>query len=245
MSVLRAEAIFLQALDILSRQPVPDISQEDLLAALNAGRLGPLPFLYEAGVEAGLPHQTLVARGAAIYFNFCAGNLADDLMDNECTYLSEPFRLGPCVQYILQTLCFQTLTEAGLPSHVLSSFAKDLVVAAGQQLVEVRTKQWSASLFREVAEGIAGRQWSAYMQILWSGTALADRAVAVGMNAGVAAHVVKDIRSRDPRYTTLPEADKRQVVAWAVAAAEMLRKEKLRCLDAVLRTIDPVLKEAL
>ncbi len=139
MSVLRAEAIFLQALDILSRQPLPEISQEDLLAALNAGRLGPLPFLYEAGVEAGLPHQTLLARAAAIYFNFCAGNLADDLMDGECTYLSDPFRLGPCVQYILQTLCFHTLVEAEVPGPIIIMATQELLAAAGQQLVEVRT----------------------------------------------------------------------------------------------------------
>jgi hypothetical protein len=244
MSVLRAEAVFLEVLDILSRQPVPEISQTDLLAALNAGRLGPLPFLYEAGVEAGLPHKTLLTRAAAIYFNFCAGNLADDLMDSECTYLSEPFRLGPCVQYILQTLCFQTLLEANLPSPVCSSFAQELVAAAGQQLVEVRTKQWSASLFRDVAEGIAGRQWSAYMQILWCGTPLANRAATIGMNGGVAAHVVKDMKSQDLRYTTMPEADKREIVAWAMAAAHALREEHLRCLDAMLLTIDPVLQEA-
>ena len=245
MSVLKGETVFLQALDILSRQPLPEISQGDVLAALNAGRLGPLPFLYEAGVEAGLPHQTLLARAVAIYFNFCAGNLADDLMDGDCTYLSEPFRLGPCVQYILQTLCFQTLTEADLPSHVLSSFAKDLVVAAGQQLIEVRTQQWNAQLFRQVAEGIAGRQWSAYMQILWCDTPLANRAAAIGMNGGVTAHVVKDIQSHDSRYTTMPEADKREIVAWAMAATQALREEHLRCLDAMLLTIDPVLQEAL
>lgn len=57
--------------------------------------------------------------------------------------------------------------------------------------------------------------------------------------------VVKDLSSGDPRYTTLPEADKHEVVTWAVAAAQALREEDLRCLDALLRTIDPVLKEVL
>ena len=65
------------------------------------------------------------------------------------------------------------------------------------------------------------------------------------MNGGVAAHVVKDIKSHDARYTTLPEADKREIVAWAMAAAQALREEHLRCLDAMLLTIDPVLQEAL
>ena len=118
-------------------------------------------------------------------------------------------------------------------------------MAAGQQLIEVRTQRWSALVFREVAEGIAGRQWSAYLQILWCDTALSSRAVTVSMNAGLAGHVVKDISSGDPRYTTLPQADKREVVAWARAAAQALRDEHLRCLDALLLTIDPVLQEAL
>ena len=241
---MSAGAIFQEVLRVLNRQSLPEVSQRDLLAALEAGRPGPLAFLYEAGAEAGLPYQKLLTRAMAIYFNFCAGNLADDLMDGDCTYLSEPFQLGPCVQYILQTLCFRTLVEAELPGPTLAAATQELVTAAGQQLIEVRTRQWSAPVFREVAEGIAGRQWSAYLQILWCDTTLASRAVTVSMNAGLAGHVVKDISSGDPRYTTLPEADKHEVVTWAVAAARALREEKLRCLDALLRTIDPVLKEA-
>jgi len=244
MSVLRAEAIFLEVLDILSRQPLPEISQGDLLAALNAGRLGPLPFLYEAGVEAGLPRQTLLTRAAAIYIGFCAGNLADDLSDGDCTYLTEPSRIGPCTQLNLHTLFFHALTEADLPSQILALATKELVAAIGQQHIELRTKQWTASVYREVAEGIAGRQWSAHLQILWYDTPLADRAATIGMNAGIAAHVVLDIQARDPRYTTMPEADKREIIAWATAAAEELRKEDLRCLKAVLKTIDPVLQGA-
>src|SRR5215204_6471244 len=120
MSVLRAEAIFVEALSILSRQHLPEVSQEDLLEALKAGRPGPLAFLYEAGAEVSLPHQQLVSRAAAIYFFFCAGNLSDDLSDGDCTYLTEPSRLGPCTQLTLQNLFFQTLLEAGLPSQTLS-----------------------------------------------------------------------------------------------------------------------------
>jgi hypothetical protein len=242
---MSAEGVFYEVLRAFGRHHLPEVSQRDVLAALEAGRPGPLAFLYEAGAEAELPRRKLLTRAAAIYFNFCAGNLADDLMDGDCTYLSEPFRLGPCTQYILQALFYKTLTEAEVPAPTVASATYELVMAAGQQLVEVRTQQWGAPLFRQVAEGIAGRQWSAYMQILWCDTALASRATTIGMNAGIAAHVVLDIQSQDPRYTTMPEADKHEVVTWAVAAAQALRDEQLRCLDALLRTIDPVLQEAL
>jgi len=241
---MSAGAIFQEALRVLVNQRLPEVGQRDLVAALEAARPGPLAFLYVAGVDAGLPYEKLLRRAVGIYFNFCAGNLADDLMDGDCTYLSEPFRLGPCVQYVLQTLSYRTLLEAELPGPTLASVTGELIAAAGQQLIEVRTRRWSAPLFREVAQGIACRQWSAYLQILWCGTPLSSRAVTVSVNAGLAGHVVKDIRTGDPRYTTLPGADKREVLAWARAAAQGLRDEHLRCLDALLLTIDPVLQEA-
>jgi len=242
---MSAGAIFQEALRVLVRQQLQEVSQRDVVATLEAGRPGPLAFTYAAGEDAGLPFQKLLTRATAIYFNFCAGNLADDLMDGECTYLSDPFRLGPCVQYILQSLCFRTLLEAELPPPTHTSVTQELLAAAGQQLIEVRTQQWSAQMFSQVAEGIASRQWSAYLQILWWDTPLSSRAVNVSMNAGLAGHVVKDISSADPRYTTLPEADKREIIARARIAAQALREEHLRCLDALLMTIDPVLQEAL
>jgi hypothetical protein len=134
--------------------------------------------------------------------------------------------------------------EVNLPSSTLSLATRELSAAAGRQFVEIHTQQWNVTVFQEVAEGIAGRQWCAYLQILWGDTTLAGRAAAIGMNMGRAGHVVEDIRSGDPRYTTLPNADKREVVAWATIAAQALREEHLNCLDAVLRMIDPVLKEA-
>jgi hypothetical protein len=240
---MSAGAVFREALHLLNRHHLPGVSQRDLLAVLDAGP-GILSFLYEAGAEARLPRQKLLTRAAAIYFSFCAVSLSDDLTDGDCTYLSAPFRSGPCTQLILQTLFFHVLTEADVSGSVLSAAARDLVACGGAQHIEMRTRHWSAPVFREVAEGIAGRLWSAYLQILWCGTWLAGRAAAVGMNIGRSASVWDDIRSNDPRYTSLPEADKREVVAWAIAAAQALRKENLRCLETLLWTIEPVLIRA-
>ena len=60
---MSAGAIFQETLRILNRQHLPEVSQRDLLAVLEAGRPGPLAFLYEAGAEAGLPRQKLLMRG--------------------------------------------------------------------------------------------------------------------------------------------------------------------------------------
>ena len=51
---MSAGAIFQEALRITNRQSLPPASQHAILAALEAGRPGPLVFLYEAGVEAGV-----------------------------------------------------------------------------------------------------------------------------------------------------------------------------------------------
>ena len=241
---MSAGAIFREALSKLNRYYLPEVSQRELLAALEAGRPGPLVFLYEAGIEARLPHSMLLTRAAAIYFCLCAVSLSDDLTDGECTYLTDPYRTGSCTQLIFQTLFLDLLTEADLPASVLSAAMRDLVVCGGAQHLEMRTQQWRAPIFREVTEGIAGRLWSAYLQILWGNTWLTKRAAAVGMNIGCAASVWDDIRSRDPRYTTLPKEEKRDVVVWAMAATHMLRAENLRCLENLLRTIEPVLQRA-
>jgi hypothetical protein len=179
-----------------------------------------------------------------VYFNFCAGALSDDLSDGDCTYLTEPYRVGPCTQAILQTLFLDALMTAGLPSTTLSSVARELIAAVGPQHIELRTKQWTARVFRQVARGIGGRQWSAYLQILWHGTALAPRAARIGTRAGIATIVMEDIQSRDRRYSTLSKEHKREIVNWAVGASQALREEHLRCLDALLRTIEPVLRAA-
>ena len=241
MCYLSAGAIFQEVLRIVVRQPLPEVSRRDILSVLEAGRREPLEFLYAAGTEANLPHQDIVRRGAAVYFNFCAGALSDDLSDGDCTYLAEPYRIGPCTQAILQTFFLEALVSARLPNTVLSSVARELIAAVGPQHIELRTKQWTAELFRQVAKGIGGRQWSAYLQVLWHGTPLAHRAARIGMRAGLATVVVEDIESRDRRFTTLSKAHKSEIVSWAVRAARALRREYLRCIDALLRTIEPVL----
>jgi hypothetical protein len=242
--IMSAGAVFQEVLRLLNRHHLPTVSQRDLLATLEASHLGTPSFLYTAGLEAGLPRQQALTRAAAIYFSLCAVSLSDDLTDGECTYLSDPWRTGPCTQILLQTLSFHTLMEAELPASALAAAMQDLITCGGAQHIEMSTRQWSAPVFREVAEGIAGRLWSAYLSILWCDTRLASRAATVGLNMGLPILVWDDIRSSDPRYTSLPEADKHQVVAWAVAATQALRKENLRCLDALLQTVDPVFKRA-
>ncbi|WP_224368595.1 hypothetical protein [Hyalangium versicolor] len=235
-------AIYQEALRVLRRLGLPEAAERDVVAALEAAQPGPLALLYEAGMEAGLARETLLIRGAGIFLSFAAGNLADDLSDGDCTYYAHPLRVGPYVQFLLQNLAWSTLARAQVPEEVLAEAARGLAEAAGPQALEVRTQAWTAPLFRRVAEGLAGQQWASYLRLLWAGTPLADRSVA-GHGLGIAAHVAEDIRSRDPRFFSMPEADQREVVRWARAGMDGVRRQRLRCLDAALRRIDPILPE--
>ncbi|WP_224240438.1 hypothetical protein [Hyalangium gracile] len=235
-------AIYQEALRVLRRLGLPEAAERDVVAALEAAQPGPLALLYEAGMEAGLTREALLTRGSGIFLSFAAGNLADDLTDGECSYYAHPSRVGPYVQFLLQNLAWATLARAQVPEEVLVEAARGLAEAAGPQALEVRTREWTAPVFQRVAEGLAGQQWAVYLRLLWAGTPLAECSVA-GRDLGIAAHVAEDIRSRDPRFFSMPEADQREVVRWARAGMDGVRRQKLRCLDAALRRIDPILPE--
>lgn len=237
--------LYQSCLRVLSRSGLDDLAQRDVLRALEAARNGgPLDLLYDCGAEAGLEREVLLSRGAAIFFSFAAGNLADDIADGECTYLEEPVRTGPCVQFILQNLFFSTAAGAAVTPTVLQSVAADLARAAGPQLLEVRTREWTAEGTRRVAEAIAGLQYCAYLRLLWAGTALEACAPSVGIALGVACHVARDLATSDPRMATLSPTHALEIVTWAREQADVLRKENLACLNATLRHLDPILTPA-
>lgn len=235
-------AIYQETLRVLRRQGLPEVAELDVLAALEAAQPGPLELLYAAGLEAGLPSGVVLARGAGIFLSFAAGNLADDLCDGECGYYSEPVRVGPYVQFLLQNLAWATLAQSQVPVEVLAEAAHGLARAAGPQALEIRTRQWTAPVFRQVAEGIAGQQWASYLRLLWEGSRLVEQA-GVGRGLGIAAHVAKDIRSGDARFFSMSAADQREVVRWAREAVADVRLRGIRCLNGALGHINPLLPE--
>lgn len=229
------EDIYCEVLCCIADYDLTSASQRDVLAAVKAARPGPLGFICDAGLEAGLERKPLLMRGAAAFLFFCAGNLSDDLSDGDCDYFDhpDPPRLGPCTQLIVQNLFFEMLTRAGLDRATTIAVLHELNAAVGLQHVELRVSVWTAPLFRQVAEGIAGRQWAGYLQILWSGTRLEARARRIGLLAGIAAHVLIDIESRDRRFEAMPEEDRRAVAAWAREIVDDLAREELHCLAPI------------
>jgi hypothetical protein len=237
--------LFQEALRALSRCELDPVAERVVLRCMQAAReSAPLGLVYDCGVAASLDRPLLLARGSAVFFSFAAGNLADDIADDECTYLGQPSRDGPCAQFMLQNLFFSSAAAGGVSHAVLHRVARDLVRAAGPQLVELRTTSWTLELARRVGEAIAGLQYAAYLQLLWAGTELEARAYPLGQALGVAGHVAKDVESRDRRALSLPADAFADLVAWARAQADVVRAERMECLDATLRYVDPILEGA-
>ena len=221
----------------MGRHRLPEPCERDLYAALNATSREILTLLYEAGHEAGLARAPLHARTAALFFLCATGNLADDLADGDCDYFDHP-RVASGAQYLLHSIAFAELAASGLSVEALALGAQTLVAAASYHQVEVRTGSWSAALYRQVGEAIAGRQWEAYLTLLWHGTTLAPRASEVGRAAGFVGHVVADVTSNDPRFYGMSAGDRREVLAAARAAVERLRGHPLRSVAAIVAHAD-------
>jgi len=64
------------------------------------------------------------------------------------------------------------------------------------------------------------------------------------MALGIAAHVAHDRRTHDPRFWTLASDERESLVRWANTQLVALREEKLASVDAVLRSLAPLLAEA-
>lgn len=217
--------LYREALRTVQRLKLPDDARRDVTLALEAALPGPLPVLWSAGREAGLSEERLLARGSGLFIAFAAGNLADDLCDGDCTLWPDPERHAPYVQYLLQNLALSELARGGLGADALGRMGWELARGAGPQALEVRTREWTPELYREVAEGIAGRQWAAYFTALLDGTGQEAQAAARGMALGIAAHTAEDRSSGDLRFYTLGAEDRAAICSWAADHAERLGED--------------------
>ncbi len=238
---MSAGRVFQEAMRILLETPLPQVARDDVIAVLTANRSDLLQLFFDAAREAGVERDAALRRSAAAFFWYASGQLADDLADGDCDYLEQPLRTGPSAVFLLAHLGYATLVAAGVGAEALREAARELVCGTGPQHLEVRARQWDAALFREVGSGIAGRQLAAYLRVLWADTPLEVRALAIGFDLGVAAHVAADVRSGDPRFAGLDAGERREIVAWAQAAITRARTHGLASIEAALRGFEPVL----
>ena len=241
---MSSERVFAESLRMIRELNIAAPALPDVVATLEAGRPGPLDLLYEAGFAAELPPARLFARAAAIYFTYCAGNLADDLVAGSCAYLAQPLRHGPGIQYLLQNAFVTTAAKAALNPGILKMVSTELALSAAHHQAEVRVSSWTAPQYRELAEGIAGRQYGAYLSLLWSGTELSAIAAELGMALAVPSRVAADLHTKARRLFSLNESDRRAIVAWAGQQLERAASFGLRFVSERLPALQQAFGEA-
>ena len=236
----RSGEIFRRVQELLRELNLPERVEADLLRVLEAAQPSPLPLIAALGDEAGLTREEILGRGAGLFLSYCAGHLADDLMDGDCDYIDPP-RIGPCLQFLLQNLSQACLARTEIPRAVLAAAGLELARAAGPQPLEVLAAGPDAALYRRLCAAL-GHEWIAFLKLLWADTPLAERAERVGLALGIAGNVALDVQSHDPRLTTLATAEQAEILAWASQAAALLRAEGLRSLADFLADLDPWLR---
>jgi hypothetical protein len=212
-----------------------------VVTALKAASPGPTEMLFNAGCEAGLDRDRALARASIAFMNFATFNLADDLSDGDCHYL--PRDQAPAILLILNNVVFAGLRDLELPRPVEAEILADLISAEHAQVLEIATTTWSARRLWSVTDGIAGRQWSAYLRLVWAGTRLEGLADEIAHQLGRVVLLAGDIESGDARYASLPSDDRRAVASEALANLHGLEARSLAFAGQQLAACRTVLVE--
>jgi hypothetical protein len=240
---VRGSEVFRRALGHVAAARLRIEVDRQVVAALRAAAPGPCLLLLRVGRDAGLDPAQASARAAACFLAFAAFNLSDDLSDGDCDYL-EPAP-AQAVVLVLHTLFSSALEELVLPPSVTRAVHRDLLAAEEAQVLETTTSSWDAERLRVVTDGIAGRQWSAYLRIMWAGTPWEPRAPDVARDFSRVALLAGDILSEDPRWTTLPPAERRSVMEDALAGVTGPGSVEGQLARFVTEECQPVLEQAM
>lgn len=219
-----------------------DIEVDRLVVrALRAAAPGTGHVLVQAGKDAGLCHEDTIDRAATCFLAFSAFNLSDDLSDGDCDYIP-PAPAQPVV-LILHSLFVAGLRDLDLTPDVEAQVLQDLVAAKAAQVLETISTSWDATRLRIVTDGIAGSQWSAYLRVMWAGTRMEHLSSDVARNFGRVALLTGDITTADPRYHTLPGADRRCVLEEALTSLHALKLVDIQLAQSAVAECEPVLAE--
>lgn len=214
-----------------------------VVGALRAAAPGPCPLLLHAGQDAGLDRIEAIERASTCFLAFSAFNLSDDLSDGDCDYL--PAAPAQAVVLILNSLFANSLRDLHLPSDVEGHVLRDLLAAEEAQVLELSSAPWNAARLRIVTDGIAGRQWAAYLRVMWAGTPMEHLSPEVAVNIGRVGLLAGDISSEDPRFATLPPLDQRSVLEEALARVRALESIGARVAQSVVADCGPIIAEKL
>ena len=210
-----------------------------VVEALSAAAPGPCQLLLHAGQDAGLDRSDAIDRASACFLAFSAFNLSDDLSDGDCTYL--PPAQGQAVVLILNSLFVASLRDLQLRSDVEAQVLGDLLAAEEAQVLELSSASWDAARLRIVTDGIAGRQWAAYLRVMWAGTPMEHLSTEVAVSIGRVGLLAGDISTDDPRFSTLPPLDRRSVLEEALTRVRALESVGARVAQSVVADCEPII----
>jgi hypothetical protein len=199
----------------LSFLRLPERAELDVLQALDRVSPAGQKLLIQLAEDARVPDSVAIERLSCLWVSAAAINLADDLADGDCDYL-EP-RVGPGVSFLLQALSTACATRAGVTLRCLEEHSVAMTRAASGQSLEVRTCDWDAAGYLEVAALIAGEQYAAHLRLLWDGTLCQERAQTVGRMLGAVGLLVSDLASADRRFFGMSASDQAAVLQYCRA----------------------------
>jgi hypothetical protein len=220
------------ALDAIELKEPANSDVRSVVARLHTLDLSLFCWNAVAGTE--LADEARVARCASVMFMSAIAQLADDLADGDCDYLELPHRTGPVVQLILHNLAVETALDGAVAPATLRHALRLYSRMSTCQSMDVRDPQPSEQLCRTYAEGFGGEQYGCYLLLLWAGTRLEPLAVPVGRDLGIAVHIATEIRSNDPRLTSLPDVVQERVASWALSHAAAAEQARVGCIQQAL-----------
>lgn len=231
-------AIRAEAMRVTESAHLEAHARADVLCALERNANDTSPFLLALGLEAKVRPALALARAVGVYFHIAALQLADDLADGDCDYLTPPVAAGTIAQFMLQNLGYLVLLGADLPTSVLRDTALDLAVGSSAQSLEVRTKRWTLEATRITAESFGAIHYAAYFRLMLHGCAFERDARMWGRGLGIGAAISSDFTSNDPRVMTLPPTSRAELLSWALTATSAASRTPLRCLASALDRIE-------
>jgi hypothetical protein len=226
-------------LHTLAFRRLPTVAERDVYAALERVDPASQQLLIQAAEDAALNVRVALERLSCLWMLAATVNLADDLADGDCDYL-EP-RVAPGVSFLLHALSGVCAARSELSPAAWADYSEYLAQAAAGQCLEVRAARLDAAGYLEIARLIAGRQYAAYLRILWDGSRLADRALPLGLALGTVGLVMTDVVSNDRRLTEMRHEERETVLKRAAASLDELTGQGLACLDAFSRLAKPLL----
>jgi hypothetical protein len=193
-----------------------------------------LQFFYEAALDSGKPRPDAMARSVAATLEYAAIQLADDLVDGDCDYLSPP-RQRAILLLELQALFMDAALACGIEPGALARAIALLLQVGKAAREEIEIRRWTLPAARRMAFKLNGAQHAAYLELLWADSPLESLAGSVGHDLGVVAHIATDVATGDPRFWALGHGDRAALVRHARGLCDRLADRRIASVDMVVR----------